>query len=109
MCLRIVAATHALPLDSHAHYEPVLPHCNLNLRIRSRRHKLLRGSEMARERSRCNAGTSYVRFAAFTDDADLADVAYFRLARAEAVALDPQTRILLQVMTHARLYIGFRV
>lgn len=44
-------------------------------------------------------GTSYNRFAAFTDDADLADVAYFRLARAEAVALDPQTRILLQVMT----------
>ena len=100
MRLRIVGATHALPLVSHAQYKPVLPHCHLKLRIHSQRHKLLRGSEKALERSWCNAGTSYTRFAAFTDDADLADVAYFRLARAEAVALDPQTRILLQVMTH---------
>lgn len=47
-------------------------------------------------------GASYVRFAAFTSDADVADVGYFRLARAEAAALDPQTRILLQVaISHA--------
>lgn len=42
-------------------------------------------------------GAAYVRFAAFSPDADLADAAYFRLGRSEAVALDPQTRILLQV------------
>ena len=42
-------------------------------------------------------GASYVRFAAFTSDVDLADAAYLRLSRSETVALDPQTRILLQV------------
>ncbi|BDA51455.1 probable oleandomycin polyketide synthase, modules 5 and 6 [Coccomyxa sp. Obi] len=46
-------------------------------------------------------GASYVRFAAFTSDADLADAAYFRLGRSETVALDPQTRILLQVSAEA--------
>ncbi|CAL8465605.1 g5141 [Coccomyxa elongata] len=46
-------------------------------------------------------GAAYVRFAAFTSDADLADAAYFRLGRSEAVALDPQTRILMQVSAEA--------
>lgn len=34
-------------------------------------------------------------------DVDLHDAAYFRLARAEATAIDPQTRLLLQVCTEA--------
>ena len=37
------------------------------------------------------------RFAAFLDNADLFDAAHFRLSRAEAISIDPQTRLLLQV------------
>lgn len=42
-------------------------------------------------------GSSYVRFAAFAADVDLHDAAYFRLAKSEAMHIDPQTRLLLQV------------
>lgn len=37
------------------------------------------------------------RFGAFVEDVDLFDAAHFRLSRAEATAMDPQTRLLLQV------------
>ena len=37
------------------------------------------------------------RFAAFLEDVDLFDAAHFRLSRAEATSIDPQTRLLLQV------------
>lgn len=36
--------------------------------------------------------------AAVRQDADLHDAAFFRHRRAEAVAMDPQTRLLLQVL-----------
>lgn len=38
------------------------------------------------------------RFGAFVEDADLFDAAHFRLSRAEAAAMDSQTRMLLQVI-----------
>ena len=37
------------------------------------------------------------RFGAFAEDTDLFDAAHFRLSRAEATSIDPQTRLLLQV------------
>ncbi len=43
------------------------------------------------------AGSSYTRFGAFAADVDLHDAAFFRLSRTEAISVDPQTRLLLQV------------
>ncbi|CAL5223543.1 g6075 [Coccomyxa viridis] len=48
-----------------------------------------------------SAGSSYTRFGAFAADVDLHDAAFFRLSRTEAVAVDPQTRLLLQVSAEA--------
>lgn len=48
-----------------------------------------------------SAGFTYTRFGAFAADVDLHDAAFFRLSRTEANALDPQTRLLLQVYPHA--------
>ena len=42
-------------------------------------------------------GRAYTRFGAFAADVDLHDAAFFRLSRTEALSLDPQTRLLLQV------------
>jgi len=44
-----------------------------------------------------SAGSAYTRFGAFAADVDLHDAAYFRLSRTEAISVDPQTRLLLQV------------
>ena len=44
---------------------------------------------------------SYSRFAAFVSGIDLFDGAAFRMGRAEATALDPQTRVLLEVTGEA--------
>ena len=43
-----------------------------------------------------------LRLAAFADDVAGFDASAFRLARAEAVALDPQARVLLQQVASAR-------
>ena len=43
-----------------------------------------------------------LRFAAFLDDVAAFDASAFRLARGEAVALDPQARMLLQQVANAR-------
>ena len=42
-------------------------------------------------------GRADTRFGAFAADVDLHDAAFFRLSRTEALSLDPQTRLLLQV------------
>lgn len=42
-------------------------------------------------------GSAYTRFGAFAEDVDLFDADHFRLSRAEAASIDPQTRLLLQV------------
>ena len=42
-------------------------------------------------------------------DPDLFDAAHFRLSRTEAVALDPQARLLLQVATEVRVQLGSSV
>ena len=42
-------------------------------------------------------GRVYTRFGTFAADVDLHDAAFFRLSRTEALSLDPQTRLLLQV------------
>ena len=44
-----------------------------------------------------SAGSSYTRFGAFAADVDLHDAAFFRPSRTEAISVDPQTRLLLQV------------
>jgi acyl transferase domain-containing protein len=48
------------------------------------------------------AATHMLRLAAFADDVAGFDASAFRLARAEAVALDPQSRTLLHRFTAAR-------
>lgn len=48
------------------------------------------------------AASNMLRLAAFADDVAGFDAAAFRLARAEAVALDPQARCLLQQVASAR-------
>ncbi len=44
-----------------------------------------------------SAGSAYTRLGAFAADVDLHDTAYFRFSRTEAISVDPQTRLLLQV------------
>lgn len=46
-------------------------------------------------------GLSYARFAAFTDGVDTFDASFFRMGSTEAIALDPQARILLHASAEA--------
>eukprot|EP00884_Botryococcus_braunii_P010940 jgi/Botrbrau1/19848/Bobra.0124s0084.1 len=46
-------------------------------------------------------GCSYARFAAYTKGLEMHDATFFRLNRSEAVALDPQTRVLLEISEEA--------
>ncbi len=55
-----------------------------------------------------SAASNMLRLAAFADDVAGFDAAAFRLARAEAVALDPQARTLLQQVASARQVCGSR-
>ena len=48
------------------------------------------------------AATNMLRLAAFAADVAAFDAAAFRLARGEAVAMDPQARVLLQQVATAR-------
>jgi len=51
--------------------------------------------------------TNMLRFAALADGVDSFDAAAFRLAPAEAAAMDPQQRILLE-QTYSVLQVGWR-